>query len=82
MTKSKQRLLAIDGAEQRVNGYLKGDPTHISHMSQTGRDKIHKIYEQAVWIDSNLNGSCIVDPFFGFHFYEEEDAVAFKLKWA
>ncbi len=82
MTKSKQRLLAVDGVEHRVEVYLKSDPTHISHMSQQGRDKLHQIYEQAVWVDSNLNGSCIIDPFFGFHFYEEEDAVAFKLKWA
>ncbi len=81
MTKSKQRLLAIDGVEKRVNGYLKSDPTHISHMSLSGRDRINQIYEQAVWIDSQLNGSCVVDPFFGFHFYEEADAVAFKLKW-
>ena len=81
MTKSKQRLLAVDGVEYRVDGYLKGDPTHISNMTQTSRDRLHRIYEQAVWVDSNLNGSCIIDPFFGFHFYEEEDAVAFKLKW-
>jgi len=81
MTKNKQRLLAIDGVEKRVDGYLNGDPTHISNMSQKSRDRLHQVYEHAVWIDSNLNGSCIVDPFFGFHFYEEEDAVAFKLKW-
>ncbi len=82
MTKSKQRLLAIDGVEQRVNAYLKSDPAHIGNMSQTSRAKLHKVYEQAVWIDSQLNGSCVVDPFFGFHFYDEADAVAFKLKWA
>ena len=35
----------------------------------------------AVWVDANLKGQCVIDPFFNFHFYEEEDAVAFKLKW-
>ena len=41
----------------------------------------HTIYEEATWIDANIKGGCIVDPFFMFHFYEEEDAVAFKLRW-
>lgn len=43
--------------------------------------QIKKIYEMAVWVDANLKGQCVIDPFFNFHFYEEEDAVAFKLKW-
>lgn len=81
MTKSKQRLLAINGVEQRMNEYMKAEPSYITNMTQRGRDKIHQVYERAVWIDSQLNGSCVVDPFFGFHFYEEEDAMAFKLRW-
>ena len=81
MTKSKKRLLAVDGVELRLKEHTKADASHISNMTQRGRGKIHEIYEQAVWIDSQLNGSCIVDPFFGFHFYEDEDAVAFKLRW-
>lgn len=81
MTKSKQRLLAVDGVEQRLNGYTKAEPLYISQMTAGARDKIREIYERAVWIDSQLNDSCIVDPFFKFHFYEEADAMAFKLKW-
>ncbi len=81
MIKNKQRLLAVDGIEQRLKEYTQANATHISNMTSKGRDRIREIYEQAVWIDSQLNGSCIIDPFFGFHFYEEEDAVAFKLRW-
>lgn len=81
MTKSKQRLLAVDGVEQRLNEYIKADTLYIHNMTQSARDGIHKIYERAVWIDSQLNDSCVVDPFFKFHFYEEADAMAFKLKW-
>ena len=81
MTTNKQRLLAIDGIEQRLKEYANADKTHIINMSRQGRDRIKKKYEQAVWIDSQLNGSCIVDPFFEFYFYEEADAVAFKLRW-
>lgn len=81
MTKNKQRLLAVDGIEQRLIDNIKADVSYIIHMTRSGRDKLHQLYEQAVWIDSQLNDSCIVDPFFGFHFYEEADAVAFKLKW-
>jgi len=81
MTKNKQRLLAVDGVEQRLSEDLKANPSYIMNMRQQGRDKIRGIYERAIWIDSQLNGSCIVDPFFGFHFYEDEDAMAFKLKW-
>ena len=81
MTKSKQRLLAVDGVEQRLNEYIKADSLYINHMTYKARGKVHEIYERAVWIDSQLNGSCVVDPFFEFHFYEEEDAMAFKLKW-
>jgi len=81
MTKSKQRLLAVDGVEQRLNEYIKADSLYINHMTHRAREKVREIYERAVWIDSQLNGSCVVDPFFEFHFYEEEDAMAFKLKW-
>lgn len=81
MTKSKQRLLAIDGVEHRLNEYMKAEPLYVTNMTHRARERVHEIYEQAVWIDSQLSGSCIVDPFFGFHFYEEEDAMAFKLRW-
>ncbi len=81
MTKNKQRLLAVDGVEVRLKEHTNADASHIGHMTQRGRDKIREVYERAVWIDSQLNGSCVVDPFFGFHFYEEEDAMAFKLRW-
>lgn len=81
MIKSKQRLLAVDGVELRLKEHTKADPSYITNMNQRIRDKIHEIYERAVWIDSQLNGSCVVDPFFEFHFYEDEDAVAFKLRW-
>jgi len=82
MTKNKQRLLAVNGVEQRLSEDIKADPSYIRNMTKRSRDKVHEIYEQAVWIDSQLNGSCVVDPFFEFHFYEEEDAMAFKLRWS
>jgi len=68
MTKSKQRLLAIDGVEHRVNEYMKAEPSYVRNMTQRTRDRIHKVYERAVWIDSQLSGSCIVDPFFWISF--------------
>ncbi|KKK78379.1 hypothetical protein LCGC14_2844130 [marine sediment metagenome] len=82
MTEDKQRLLAVDGVEQRLKEYINANASYISNLTQKGRDDVHQIYEQAVWIDSHLNNSCIVDPFFKFHFNEEEDAVAFKLRWS
>ena len=45
------------------------------------KDHFYELYKKAVWIDRNLTGGCAVDPFFNFHFYDEEDAVAFKLRW-
>jgi len=82
MTEDKQKLLAVDGVEQRIKEYTKVDISYIIRMDQGRRDRLRQVYEQAVWIDSQLSGSCTVDPFFGFHFYKEEDAVAFKLKWS
>ena len=81
MSDNKKRLSAVDGVERRIKENIKSDQTYIGHSSKVLRDRIYRIYEKAVWIDSQLNGSCIVDPFLSFHFYDEEDAVAFKLRW-
>lgn len=82
MTKNKKRLLAIDGVEARITQYLKNDSTYIAHLAYRQRVQLGGVYQKAVWVDAQLNGSCIVDPFFVFHFYEEEDAMAYKLKWS
>ncbi len=81
MTKRKQKLLAVDGIEKRLEQEIEVNSNYISYATSHVRDKIYDLYKKAVWIDSQLNGSCIVDPFFDFHFYEEADAMAFKLKW-
>ena len=44
-------------------------------------DIVKSMYEKAVWIDANIKGGCVIDPARNFHFYEIEDATAFKLKW-
>ena len=81
MTKRKRKLLAVDGIERRLEQEIEANGNFINNETSRIRDNIYDLYKKAVWIDSQLNGSCIVDPFFGFHFYEEEDAMAFKLKW-
>ncbi len=81
MTNDTKKLSVIDGVEQRIKE-LKEDGTNISNLPLTSRKKIQVAYEQAVWIDANLNDSCVVDPFCGFHFYDDADAMAFKLRWS
>lgn len=76
----EKRLLAVDGVDFRLIQYREN--VDLSTVGTTTRTKFSEIYEKAVWIDVNLNGSCVVDPFFKFHFYDEADAVAFKLRWA
>lgn len=76
-----KRFLAVDGVEKQIERYAGGDGHYLTHAATHQREQIANIYEKAVWVDAQLNGSCIVDPFFNFHFYDESDAMAFKLKW-
>ena len=76
-----ERILAVDGIEKQLEKYLNNDSNYLLSMHRQYRDQFAETYKRAVWIDSQLNGSCVVDPYFNFHFYEETDAMAFKLKW-
>ena len=81
MTENKQRLTAIEGVEQQMEKRIENNGNYIEHAPRQRREWISDLYERAVWIDSNISNSCAVDPFFTFHFYDEEDAMAFKLRW-
>lgn len=81
MTEDKQRLLAIDGVDLRVQQQIDSIDTFFTHSTQDIKNEFANIYAKAAWIDANLNGSCVVGPFFIFHFFKEEDAMAFKLRW-
>lgn len=76
-----ERILAVDGIEKQVDRNISSNGNYINSMHKQGRAWLKRRYELATWIDSNLNGSCMVDPFGNFHFYEESDAVAFKIMW-
>lgn len=84
---TKRKASVVELVEERYNERIL-QPDHKRMMENSPKSHIerfingiHEIYEHAAWIDANIKGGCIVDPFFGFHFYEEEDAVAFKLRW-
>ena len=83
---TKMTLTAVEWIEQRHNErievLIKEGKTYSKCANTEYMEAIHQLYEKAVWIDANTNGGCVADPFFCFHFYEEEDAVAFKLRWS
>lgn len=51
------------------------------YKAQMFRTELSLAFAKAVWVDANTEGGCVVDPSLFFHFYQEEDAVAFKLRW-
>ena len=76
-----KRLLAVDGVEYQIKQRKEADQYFLNNANSATRDHIVDIYEKAVWCDANLNGSVVIDPYFNIHFYEEEDKMAFKLRW-
>ena len=82
MTENNERMLAVDGVNLRVEQQINSIDTFFTHATQDIKNEFAKIYARAVWVDLQLSGSCVVDPFFMFHFFEDEDAVAYKLKWS
>lgn len=83
MTKTKKT--AVEWIEQRyfekisqIKEEKQGSPVRLSKLF---KEETADLYEKATWIDGNVKGGCVIDPHFGFHFYEEEDAMAFKLRW-
>lgn len=87
MVKKTKNMSAIEWTDKRIAARIDQqdykdmvENTHHVALEKFVED-VHSIYERAIWIDANIKGVCVVDPYFKFHFYEEEDAVAFKLRW-
>ncbi len=81
MTENKQRLTTIEGIEKVIDKRVEANSNYLDHLNHNYKKMISGLYDKAVWIDANIPNSCAVDPYFGFHFYDEEDAMAFKLRW-
>ena len=69
-------MTAIDWLEKRY-----AEHGHPSDPGDEYQKVLTNIYKQVVWIDANLKGGCVIDPYFKIHFYEDEDAMAYKLRW-